>query len=149
MTYILDSNILLYLVRENVTIQNEIQQRQIFISQNQVNISIVTAGELYSIAVQNNWGEKKYVKLENLVLSLRPLPIDSQDLVEIYAEIDAFSKGKHPILKLPKGQSAIKMGKNDLWIATLTHVLDATLVTTDADFDHLDNVFFKLEKLIL
>ena len=32
---------------------------------------------------------------------------------------------------------------------TLTHILDATLITTDADFDHLDNVFFKVEKLIL
>jgi tRNA(fMet)-specific endonuclease VapC len=149
MTYILDSNILLFLVRENTFIQNEIQQRQIFTPQNQVNISIVTAGGLYSLAMQNNWGQNKYLKLENLILRFRPLPIDSQDLVEVYAEIDTYSKTKHPTLKLPIGQTAVKMGKNDLWIAALTHILDATLLTTDADFDHLNNVFFKVERIIL
>ena len=149
MTYILDSNILLLLVRENVFIQNEVQKRQIFSPQNQVNISIVTTGELYSLAMQNNWGQNKYLKLDNLILRLRPLPIDSQDLVDAYAEIDTYSKSKHPTLKLPVGQTAVKMGKNDLWIAALTHILDATLLTTDADFDHLDDIFFKVERIIL
>jgi len=36
------------------------------------------------------------------------------------------------------------MGKNDLWIAATAHILRATLVTTDKDFDHVQN-FFGLE----
>jgi predicted nucleic acid-binding protein len=37
--------------------------------------------------------------------------------------------------------SSRNMGKNDIWIAATASVLNATLVTTDADFDHLNGVF--------
>jgi predicted nucleic acid-binding protein len=37
------------------------------------------------------------------------------------------------------------MGKNDLWIAATATVFQATLLTTDKDFNHLHNVFFKVE----
>ena len=47
----------------------------------------------------------------------------------------------------PLGSSARNMGKNDLWIAATTHVLDLTILTTDNDFDHLDNVFIKVAKV--
>jgi len=33
------------------------------------------------------------------------------------------------------------MGKNDLWIAATAHVTGATLLTADADFDHLNGAF--------
>ncbi|MCU0393436.1 MAG: PIN domain-containing protein [Thermoflexibacter sp.] len=36
------------------------------------------------------------------------------------------------------------LGKNDLWIAATAHSLQADLITTDKDFLHLDNVFFKV-----
>jgi tRNA(fMet)-specific endonuclease VapC len=39
------------------------------------------------------------------------------------------------------------MGKNDLWIASLAALLNLKLVTTDADFDHLHNVFFEVRKI--
>jgi tRNA(fMet)-specific endonuclease VapC len=39
------------------------------------------------------------------------------------------------------------MGKNDLWIASLAAVLGLQLVTTDGDFDHLNGVFFDVQKL--
>jgi predicted nucleic acid-binding protein len=38
------------------------------------------------------------------------------------------------------------MGKNDLWIAATAHAMDAMLLTTDGDFDHLHNVFFEVQK---
>ena len=41
------------------------------------------------------------------------------------------------------------MGKNDLWIAVTTHLLEATLITTDNDFDHLKNVYFNVEKIVV
>ena len=36
------------------------------------------------------------------------------------------------------------MGKNDLWIAATVSVTNATLVTTDKDFNHLDKTYLKL-----
>jgi predicted nucleic acid-binding protein len=44
---------------------------------------------------------------------------------------------------------ARNMGKNDLWIAATTHLLNATLVTTDHDFDHLDPSFIQLHKIMV
>ena len=37
----------------------------------------------------------------------------------------------------------------DIWIAATTQYLSATLVTADNDFNHLQPVFFKIEKIIL
>jgi tRNA(fMet)-specific endonuclease VapC len=39
------------------------------------------------------------------------------------------------------------MGKNDLWIASLSALLGLKLITTDADFDHLHNIFIEVKKL--
>ncbi len=44
--------------------------------------------------------------------------------------------------------SARNMGKNDLWIAATAHVLGAKLLTTDADFNHLNEVFLDLMKVV-
>jgi tRNA(fMet)-specific endonuclease VapC len=40
------------------------------------------------------------------------------------------------------------MGKNDLWIAATASLLNLKLITTDADFDHLDSSFISLQKLL-
>ena len=63
--------------------------------------------------------------------------------IERYAEIDAFSQGK--LKDRPLSISARNMGKNDLWIAATASILNATLLTTDLDFNHLHNVFLNLE----
>jgi predicted nucleic acid-binding protein len=36
------------------------------------------------------------------------------------------------------------MGKNDIWIAATASVLNATLLTTDGDFAHLNSVFLSV-----
>ena len=36
------------------------------------------------------------------------------------------------------------MGKNDLWIAATAASINATLVTSDKDFGHLDGVFLNV-----
>jgi len=38
------------------------------------------------------------------------------------------------------------MGKNDLWIAATAYALEAVLLTTNGDFDHLHNLFFEVKK---
>jgi tRNA(fMet)-specific endonuclease VapC len=39
------------------------------------------------------------------------------------------------------------MGKNDLWIATTASLLNLMLITTDDDFDHLNNHFLQIRKI--
>lgn len=62
-----------------------------------------------------------------------------EDLMAAYSFIDAYSKRKTEDAngKILSG-SAIKMGKNDLWIAATAKVIDAPLITTDKDFLHLN-----------
>ncbi len=56
-------------------------------------------------------------------------------------------QGKLTELPLPPNISARNMGKNDLWIAAAAHIIQATLLTTDKDFLHLDKHFFDIELL--
>lgn len=45
----------------------------------------------------------------------------------------------------PLGTTARNMGKNDLWIAATASILEATLLTTDQDFNHLTPELLRLE----
>lgn len=50
MFYILDTNILIYLIRENPVVRAELTNRGIFQSENTVSISIASFGEILSFA---------------------------------------------------------------------------------------------------
>jgi tRNA(fMet)-specific endonuclease VapC len=144
MNYVFDTNILLFIIKKHPSIarlENEINESDLRI------ISIVTKGEIDSLALQRQWGEEKRKKLELLLNQFLIVPIDSKQIVNSYCEIDAYSQGKHPIKRPPSGFSSRNMGKNDLWIAATAEVTHSTLVTADGDFDHLDGVFFPLIKL--
>ena len=67
--------------------------------------------------------------------------------VNVYAEIDAYSQRSNPNFKDYPFDTPRNMGKNDLWIASLAALLGLELVTTDGDFDHLNNVFFPVRKI--
>lgn len=69
------------------------------------------------------------------------IPIESFDLIDRYAEIDAYSQGKLADKPLPGGMSSRNMGKNDIWIAATASVTKSVLVTTDTDFEHLNGVY--------
>ena len=104
-------------------------------------MSIVSKGEIYSLAIQRRWGERKLKVLEELLRKLPVVDINDEQIIQRYSEIDAYSLSKDPLRRLPKGQTARIMGKNDLWIAATASVLKARLLTTDHDFDHLAGVF--------
>ena len=129
--YLLDTNILLALVRGgdlSAYLQNQFALLAISLTPI---ISVVTEAELRMLAVQNNWGSTKRQNMETLISYFVVVPIPYKNIVEAYVEIDSYSR--------PLGR---KMGKNDLWIAATTKVEGATLLTTDKDFDHL-NSFIK------
>src|SRR5262249_18712203 len=93
-------------------------------------ISVVTVGELRSLALQFNWGTEKLDQMEFCFGFLRGVSIDDPDIIRAYAVIDAHTqRAGHP------------RGKNDCWIAATASVLGARLLTTDKDSDRLDPQF--------
>jgi predicted nucleic acid-binding protein len=139
MTYVFDTNILLHFIRETPLKHEVINRFDPFGEGNDTWISVVTIGELRSIAMQNKWGEYKLASTANYISKIMISDLNIETLLNFYAEIDAFSQGKHPTLT--SNFSARKMGKNDLWIAATASLLEATLLTTDSDFGHLEDVF--------
>jgi tRNA(fMet)-specific endonuclease VapC len=108
-------------------------------------ISIVTAGEIKSFAIQRKWGAARLHNMERSLKELVVFDVKFDVLINKYAEIDAFSQNLLP--DRPLGKTPRNMGKNDIWIAATASVADAVLLTTDHDFDHLDKVFLQLERL--
>ncbi len=149
MVYILDTNILLHILRGDSRVSPQLTQFNLYHPDTYALVSIVTIGELLSIAQQNHWGASKFRQLETLIKAFKAVPVDKRVLLDIYAELDTFSKGKHLTKSLPPEITARKMGKNDLWIAATANLFNATLITADNDFDHLKDIFINLHKIII
>lgn len=113
-------------------------------------ISVVTKAELLTFAVIAGWETKKLSFLESFLKGVTYVDINNTDekLIDSYKFIDAYSKCKVPDNNGNyKEGSHVKMGKNDIWIAATTKVLNATLITVDNDFDHLSNVVISIKKV--
>ncbi len=93
-------------------------------------ISVVSEGEIRSLAYQWNWGNAKKDDIRFLCGFFSRYSIDSLEVLDAYAVIDAYSESV-----------GRPMGKNDAWIAATAYVTGATLLTTDKDFDHLHSRF--------
>jgi tRNA(fMet)-specific endonuclease VapC len=143
--YIYDTNILLYAIRNEKHWQFIQDIAQLDIIQDNV-MSVVSWGELYSLAKQNRWGAKRFDIIDRLDEVFIIANIFEMEIIQAYADIDAYSRGK--LDGRPLGTSARTMGKNDLWIAATASVLGITLLTTDGDFDHLNGVFLDIEKIV-
>ena len=142
MNYLLDTNILLIYIRDKATRQFLESTYRPFDVENTPIISVVTVGEILSIARRNKWGNTKLNLLNDILNDLVIADINSEDVIDMYAEIDTFSQGK--LASKPLGTSARNMGKNDLWIAATAAVLQCPLLTTDKDFSHLDEIYFEV-----
>lgn len=124
--YLLDTNILVAFIRAGPLgkhIDTEYQPRQ---AKFKPLVSIVSIGEILSLARQFRWGAKKVEELQAIMDNLVTVDINAPEVLAAYAEIDHASRA-----------AGRKMGKNDLWIAATAKVTGATLLTTDKDFDHL------------
>jgi tRNA(fMet)-specific endonuclease VapC len=110
-------------------------------------VSFVNIAEIQSIAFQNKWGTTKMRILEDFLDSARIIEITDL-LIPTYIGIDAYSQKNHPDYESYSFQTPRNMGKNDLWIAATASLLNLKLVTTDGDFDHLDNTFLSLQKVL-
>ncbi|MFN0035344.1 MAG: PIN domain-containing protein [Saprospiraceae bacterium] len=140
-------SIVIHYLRESEMMRQVEQQFNPFAPVHEIWLCVVSIGELKSIAIQAKWGAKRLKQLDLLLDVLHPVDIWAEDIFDRYAEIDAFSQAKLP--SQPLGLTARNMGKNDLWIAATASILGATLLTTDADFDHLNATFLDVGKVAL
>lgn len=143
MKYIIDTNIILMYVRGNEQIFKLFKQLGLSNKDQTAIVSVVSVGEIESIAIRNRWGSKRLKILNNLLSSFYTARINAAPIIKKYAEIDAYSQNKLP--NKPLNNSSRNMGKNDLWIAATAAVLKAKLITTDKDFSHLKDEYFDIE----
>jgi tRNA(fMet)-specific endonuclease VapC len=149
-TIVIDTCVLIHIVRDTITGKNCINTLEKFDTAANIVVSVVTKAELESFIAQNNWGLRKIEILNKIINEITFIDIVNADnlLIESYSEIDAFSKRK---IKDRNGNllngAARKMGKNDIWIAATALALDVPLMTTDGDFDHLNETFIKVLKI--
>lgn len=140
MRYTLDTNVLLFYVRDDSTRRFIEENYAPFDNDNQSVISIVSVGEIMVLASANNWGDRKLKLVQRLIDKLVIVELNYQEVIDNYIEIEQYNRNIHPSKKR-KG-SHIKMGKNDVWIAATTMATKSKLITADKDFEHLDGDFF-------
>jgi tRNA(fMet)-specific endonuclease VapC len=140
MSLLYDTNILLCLVKN---LNHERLTKIINPDNQKVFASVATIAEIKSIALQNGWGNGKLQVLDDLLDSVLVLEVN-ENLIDTYVQIDAFSQHRNPFYKNYPFTIPRNMGKNDLWIAATAALLGLKLVTTDADFNHLHNVFIEV-----
>jgi tRNA(fMet)-specific endonuclease VapC len=143
MNYLYDTNIILGIIRSKKTSEftdflNPLDKS--------VYISVVIEAELKSIALQNKWGKEKIDKLDYYLDRFSFMEV-TKSLINTYVQIDTFSQRKNPNFTNYNFDTPKNMGKNDLWIATTATVLGLELVTTDADFAHLHNIFLEVRQI--
>jgi predicted nucleic acid-binding protein len=124
--YLLDTNILVHLVRDNDLGKYVDATYGLSAGTNAYILSVVTVGELYALAIKFGWGPTKTAALDDLLDNFTWVDINDKQILSAYGEVDAWSLG-----------TGRKMGKNDVWIAATARVTNTTVLTTDKDFDHL------------
>ncbi len=146
MKYLFDTNIILHYLKGDALMRKIMADFNPISDENEAWLSVVSVGEIRSIALANQWGEKKLRWLEQFIAQFFVADLNTEELLNRYAEIEIYSQCRLPSIS-PQPFSPRNMGKNDLWIAATASVLGATLLTTDKDFEHLDGVFLKLKLL--
>lgn len=143
MNLMFDTNIIISIIRSKRTyeLMNFLNP-----SKKTVHIPVVIEAELKSIALQNKWGQGKIDKLD-FFIDLFTFTEVTKSSINTYVQIDSFSQRRNPNLKDYSFDTPKNMGKNDLWIATTATLLGLELVTTDADFAHLHNVFLEVRQI--
>ena len=89
-------------------------------------ISVVTIGEIFSLAEQWEWGSGRKDQLTALLKNVVHVPVHPM-VVRRYGELDSFLI-----------RSGRRIQQNDVWIAATASVLGCVLVTTDKDFTVLE-----------
>ena len=127
---LMDTNIFIHLIRGDYTGQRIRADFDLFMAEVRPGYCTVTNGEMRSFALKKVWGHDRVDQMLFLLDYFVPYSHETLEIYAAYAAIDHYSES-----------IGIKMGKNDLWIAAVASVTRFRLLTTDADFDHLDPLF--------
>jgi tRNA(fMet)-specific endonuclease VapC len=130
---LLDTNILIHLLRDNETGRRVDATFQIRHRGDRPLVSIVTVGECLSFVRQFGWGTQKVEALEALLRELVIVPIDSRPVLDRFAEFHSLTRSIGRTL-----------GDNDLWIAATASATSSHLITTDKDFEPLHPTHIRL-----
>ena len=151
MRFLLDTNILLNLLRGTELYKKVERDLDLTNPSNDILISVVSKGELMALGIRNNWGHTKTQMLSSLLNKLITIDIlaTNQSIFDIYSEMDCYSQNALPGTPLPPTLSARKMGKNDLWIAATAYLTNSALITTDGDFINLAPKYIDLRYITL
>lgn len=87
---LLDSNVLVHLVRGNKIGQRIADDHRLLQRAERPLISIVTVGELMALAIKLEWGTTKQKQLEQLIGELVVVNLDQGDIIRRYAAIDHY-----------------------------------------------------------
>lgn len=147
MDYLIDTNILVIYSRDNEIAKKIETEYQIFNRNNRLAISTISLGEINAITKKLQLDKRRKSKISEIVENLNEFNINVREVIERYGDIDAYSQGK---IGANQGEfSARNMGKNDIWIAATASVFGLTLITTDKDFDHLNEVYLSVKYISL
>lgn len=125
-TYLLDTGVLLLLVRGGEVARNLDAAFGLRASTFRPLICCVSVGELWALAEMNNYGAEKRGVVQTTIDNTVVVDINDPVVVACYVEI----------YKALRGLSRT-MGQNDMWIAAAARAANATLLTVDRDFDPL------------
>ncbi len=132
--YLPDTNILVHFVRQSLLYQQVIVNYPLAPNSSASHLSIVSVGEILSLAEQLNWGTARIQQAEAFIARSHVYPLEYSGIIPAYITLDNESR-----------RAGRKMSDNDLWIAATARVIGATLLTTDKDFDHLHPNFLLRE----
>ncbi len=120
-TYLLDTNVVLHLIRGNDFATYLADAFGLLDSVNRPFASIISHGELWAIADRNKWGANRRKELEELLEILCYVNLDDQSVMTAYVDLRRASR-----------QSGKTLSDNDTWIAACAKAAEATLLTTDS-----------------
>lgn len=121
--YLLDTNILVAYIRAGQLGEHIERTYRLSALAYKPLISVVTVGEILSLAGKFGWGEQKIFAMNRLLQELIRVDVNDDRVLEAYAELDDFARTHQTV------------GKNDIWIAATAKVTGAVLLTTDRHFD--------------
>jgi tRNA(fMet)-specific endonuclease VapC len=136
MLFLLDTNILIAYIRWGLLGHYIEATYNLYTLQPAPIISIVTEGEIRTLALRHDWGVVKLAELQRLLNSMTIVPLPYRNVIDAYARID------HHCVR-----NGLTVGKNDLWIAATAQVTGATILTTDHDFDPLHGLFLQRDRV--
>jgi tRNA(fMet)-specific endonuclease VapC len=130
--FLLDTNVPVALIRRKELGGRIEQAYGVASNRGSALISVVTVGEMFSLARQWSWPENKVHELDSLLEDVICVDISNEEILRAYGQIHHFL--------IQRGNP---IGDNDMWIAATCAASGAILLTTDKDFDPLDGTFIR------